>query len=241
MRQIRSMLHRLSRPQFLKMAAMVTAAPTLLAYCHSVIAVPARGSSDAQTKRAELWLYNHCDRTTEFSEDELYFLVSVDDGKPEKNGPFDINDNGSKRKVTRRIFEKDLAPGEKVKLLVTIMESDGGPPPGLIDALTQGAGQFAKDKGSDGAAFLIPILGGLLKVVLDDKDDFLGTLAVTISNEGGRIITKVSPASDGMNQEEVIKVENPVHPFRFQRSGDRHNYHVAIWEGGPRPSEPQTP
>lgn len=195
----------------------------------------------AQDKRAELWFYAHCDKTTEKGEDELFLRMTIDGAKPSRmpeQGHWNINDNGTKRKVVKKIFDKVLKPNEEVKIVLVVMEEDGDLP-GFIDALSKAGQAYAKDKESKSAS-LIPILAEIVKPIAKNSDDRIGSFAINLKNVGGTIQLKVGPAQKEVNQEKNAEDEHDKREIpNFRARGDGSNYHIGFWLGGPRKSMPE--
>ncbi len=205
----------------------------------TVILAAAAGPAAAQVKKAELWFYAYCDKTTEWSEDELYLQMSVDGGKPRRlpgEGHWNVNDNGPKRKVVKKVFERELRPGEEVKIVLIVMEQDDNLLPGLIDVLAKAGEAYAKDKDSK-AAPLIPLLAAVIRPFAQNTDDVIGSFAIRMKNVGGKIETTVEPTDPETSVEKTVHDEYPIPNFRCRRDGS--NYHVAFWQGGPRKNEPE--
>jgi hypothetical protein len=194
------------------------------------------------TKKAELWFYAHCDKTTEMGEDELYLQMSVDGGSPQRippTGHWNVNDNGPKRKVTQKVFQRDLESGEEVKIVLVVMEEDAGVPPEFIDGLSRAGQQYASQEGSK-AGPIIPLLGELLKLLTKNTDDVIGSFAISISNVGGNVVLKVDGAHKEVNEERLAHDQDDGRPLpNFRARGDGTNYHIVFWEGGPRQREPE--
>jgi hypothetical protein len=145
-----------------------------------------------------------CNATTEAGADEVYVLVfgTKSDGQKfgsrvpgeGRDGHWNMNDGnqptdapeGDSHRITNKVmFTGDLQPGESWDVVFMVMEEDGGSSKtaqaGAADMLSHTGNPFA-------------VLGGLLLGALnalgfwiDDTDDYIGSFATHITNDGGSI------------------------------------------------------
>lgn len=202
-------------------------------------------NAQGKAQVAELWFYANAEKTTEMTGDDLYLLLCENGGKPRRlpeRGHWSVSEQGNNRKIVKPVFKRELRDGEKVKILLVILVEDNGMPAWLMEGITRVGQTYAKSKSKSNkaAAQVVSAVGELTKRIVGDEDDLLGTLAITLENRDGKIITSVSAAQHGTAEQNPIFVDGLSIPnFRIRR-GSRENYHIGIWQGGVRLKEPET-
>ena len=182
---------KLTRADFLKCAVL----PFAAVLAPSVVTAQ-------RTVHAGIWIETlWCGHTTEAGEDEIYMLIGwkKSDGStrsyrwPSDHGHIDMNDSGPKQNrfgINIMLWEGDLADGESVAVYTAVMEEDGGLPGDVLERISQGIG--AVGGGNPITDIVGGVLGGLgefLNLIgIRDTDDFPGSFAIQLKNEGGRLI-----------------------------------------------------
>jgi hypothetical protein len=176
-----------------------------------------------------------CDKTTEQGADETFFEVIAkrSDGAvygqrwPAPQGHWDMNDggqptdnpNGDSHCITNKsLFSGDLTPGQAWDVIVSVMEEDGG---NTRDAQEAAAAMAASS--GDPFAMTGPALMNLTKNsnFVVDTDDYVGSFAVHIANNGG-IITYQWRGIDRVGSVDAAHDGGVQHEYRFV--GDGSNY-----------------
>lgn len=170
-----------------------------------------------------------CDKTTENGEDEVYILVAGlhSDGSrfthrvPGDAAHWDMNDgqNDHNHCVHNVVLvNRDIADGQSLELLISIMEEDGG----TSGPYQQAFGDLLISTGNPyaiAAGTFISIMGKFLP--FHDSDDWIGTFAVRIINQSGNLSVEWRP---------VDRVSGVIHGIHgpntceFRMNGDGSNY-----------------
>ncbi len=175
-------------------------------------------------------IHLECHKTTERSEDEVYFIISgkTNRGKniiervPGYNhgDHWDMNDgkkDANRNIRNRQVFTMNLDSGEIVQLNVLMMEEDGG----TSKEWQQLAGAILiKIPDPTGTCQTIGSISLIISPFLNfkDRDDFIGSFAVTIQNKDGVLITQWA----GLDQVEKFQSnwENHCNWFWLMMNGD---------------------
>lgn len=201
-----------------------------------------------------------CAKTTEMSEDEVYLILAgkksdntlIRTRVPGNNGHWDLNDNGDKKRRVKNItlWEGELKNGESIDLFVIGMEEDWKPNDAIDKAITDvmsmnifnakyatGARAFNDDKEKDESFWkeLAKKLfeEGLKKAfdgVFKNQDDYLGSVAVRLWNDGGNLRTDYRPIAKctASNDPAWLKAYPQSKIFRLYEKDHREDYTMAI-------------
>jgi hypothetical protein len=169
-------------------------------------------ASSVQCGKAEIYLRELCcDKTTELGADEVYILVYgrrtdgatyarrwPGPGVGTPQGHWDMNDNprlpknnprGDSHCITdKSLFVGELSPGQSWDVIVMISEEDGGNSKD-IQALVGPLAEKVPNPFVAGAGVVLAALTEL-GINIKDTDDYVGSLAVHIANNGGNISAK---------------------------------------------------
>jgi hypothetical protein len=204
--------------------------------------------SSAQKGRAKVEVVLErleCDDTTESGADEVYILAAgkKSDGSvfsqrwPSNNphqasGHWDMNDSGdaannpsgdSRHITNKTLFVNYLNPGESWDIIFAFMEEDLGSTgedalPGLAKALQTTPNAYAIAAGTF-LQFLTDL--GIMKVNVD-SDDYIGSMALHVTNDGGKIVTEWRE----VDRVSKLPFKNA---FEFDMTGDDSIYKAWIY------------
>ena len=151
-----------------------------------------------------------CNKTTEAGADEVYVLVIGNrsdgakytaripaDAPHSAAGHWDMNDgnqptdnpSGDSRRITnKQLFIGDVSPGQRWDVVILIMEEDGGNSKKWQEAASAAAIESGNPYAIAGGVILATftkLFGG----IVNDTDDYIGSFAVSIANNGGNVTT----------------------------------------------------
>jgi hypothetical protein len=148
----------------------------------------------------QLW----CNRTTEQGQDEVYFIVFYrynfigGISGQYTTQQYNINDGNQPRSIgSFNLFQRPLYPGQSVDITVMVMEADGGGSAQIINRA-----QTIMEYGVPAACMGFPpscpyatAIGGVVEFVaslpqklqglIQDTDDYIGSINVRLSNNNG--------------------------------------------------------
>ncbi len=191
-----------------------------------------------------------CNKTTEAGEDEVYFLTNYhynfQNGASGQfqTGPYNMNDGRQPRQIgSFNVFQGQLLPGMSVDITVFIMEQDGGGSANIISQ-AQSAMNTAVPLVCGGYPPACPYaqaIGGVvnfaaslpekLRGLINDTDDFLGSISVRISNNNGYISVQFYGGERCVNYGPAPNVPNPSYTAVGNLIGDGSSYNFGFTAG----------
>ena len=200
--------------------------------CQALTSPPAH-SQESKARIVRFGVDACCNKTTDVisfpsleGHDEPYFIVSeLGGGESTRTGKFDVNDRGDRRALIHNFWEREIADGQTVEVVVTMMEADGGVPSSFWDKFKDpNVTVFKKnttDLGDVSVSVILPVID-LLRLLTVNDDDLLGVVQVTIKNSGGYISMTTKPVSNA-------KSEQSINANRFFVDGSGASYTVEFW------------
>jgi len=190
---------------------------------------------------AGLWLRDMiCDKTTENGEDEVVCLVAgvLPDGSqykerfPKNKDHWDMNDGKEPRKITDQpvqLWRGEIPDGGTAEFVVTFPEIDGGNGAGFGQALDALGSALVQKGGAAAVAGAVVELAGYIVQGIDDSDDYLGSVRISLKNEGGTIradfATHERSTYAGHSDNRTTQM--------FRLNGDKSNYITYFRAGTP--------
>ena len=158
-------------------------------------------ASAASAQHVVLYLNSlWCDKTTEAGEDEVYFVTifkyNIQNGNHGQytQGPWNINDGKQPRSIGGiNLFDGVVYPNTSVDITILIMEQDGGGSAQVIDRanqILQVAAPVACEAFPPSCPYASAIAGivqfaaslpDFLKGIIQDTDDYIGSVTVRLS------------------------------------------------------------
>lgn len=176
-----------------------------------------------------------CNRTTEYSEDEIYFLVAgIKSDNTEikycipNSGHWSVNDNGGPQKQSLEkikgetvLWSGDLKNGESVELTILCMEVDNGDA-GKVMQLASDVGKEINpnDKTVGTIADIVKVIG---TIFANNTDDFPGAFSVLIQRDNNGKLSFNWKTNERCEDKGTLEGAK-----RFDLKGDRAEYLIGL-------------
>lgn len=187
----------------------------------------------------ELYCQNQSDELGIAEDDEVYVIATVFSSRTGNTSTRtfpvveDVDDESwvippsKKDENSLRLMQADLAPGEMVDVLVTLMEQDGGKPKGFDKRLAEIAAAAAV--AGEAGAIVAAVKNGveaLSHAILErGDDDVLGMFNVRVWNRAGDVEKEIVPVKFGKikgykKRSMLSSTKKTVRMFFKQKDGD---------------------